>query len=470
MKRPRIWLVSLLLLTGQTYAQTLQQQLKVAFDKLQRDSQCRYASLSLTVLDAKTGQEVFSSNGDMGLATASTLKTITSVTAFNVLGENYKYQTTFGYSGTITPDGVLNGNLIIRGGGDPTLGSWRWETTKEKAVLDQLTVALQKAGIKRVNGSVIGDDGAYGSQTIPDGWIWQDVGNYYGAAPSALSWHENQFDIKLNTGAVGTQIGVNRTVPSMSYLQLKSELTNAPAGTGDKAYIYLPLGNNIVYLRGTYAIDQSKKTISGAIPDPAYDIALRLTDTLNRIGTPVSGKPQSTLTLNAAGKTLEPVKQNLASIASPELSKMVFWLNRKSINLYAEQFLKSIAVKAGKEPTTGNGVDALRAFWRGKGIDDKSINIYDGSGLSPQDRVTTHTMARIVQSAYGQSWYRYFYESLPLYNDMKMKSGSIADVLAYTGFQEHKGQMLCFSIIVNNYNGTTSGIKQKMFTVLDVLK
>ncbi len=470
MKRPRIWLVSLLLLTGQTYAQTLQQQLKVAFDKLQRDSQCRYASLSLTVLDAKTGQEVFSSNGDVGLATASTLKTITSVTAFNVLGENYKYQTTFGYSGTITPDGVLNGNLIIRGGGDPTLGSWRWETTKEKAVLDQLTAALQKAGIKRVNGSVIGDDGAYGSQTIPDGWIWQDVGNYYGAAPSALSWHENQFDIKLNTGSVGTQIGVNRTVPSMSYLQLKSELTNAPAGTGDKAYIYLPLGNNIVYLRGTYAIDQSKKTISGAIPDPAYDIALRLTDTLNRIGTPVSGKPQSTLTLNAAGKTLEPVKQNLASIASPELSKMVFWLNRKSINLYAEQFLKSIAVKAGKEPTTGNGVDALRAFWRGKGIDDKSINIYDGSGLSPQDRVTTRTMAKIVQSAYGQSWYRYFYESLPLYNDMKMKSGSIADVLAYTGFQEHKGQMLCFSIIVNNYNGTTSGIKQKMFTVLDVLK
>ncbi|RYY32872.1 MAG: hypothetical protein EOP46_17880 [Sphingobacteriaceae bacterium] len=210
MTRKPLLLLSFLLIYGQTYAQTLQQQLQTAFGKLQQDSQCRYASVSLTVLDAKTGEQVFAANPNMGLASASTLKVITSVTAFNLLGKDFKYQTKLGYNGTIA-NGVLTGDIIIRGGGDPTLGSWRWTSTKTEVILNQLVAALQKAGIKKVTGSVIGDDTAYGTQAIPDGWIWQDVGNYYGGGINALSWHENQFDIKLTTGAVGTTVNVLRT-------------------------------------------------------------------------------------------------------------------------------------------------------------------------------------------------------------------------------------------------------------------
>ncbi|MCC8408767.1 D-alanyl-D-alanine carboxypeptidase/D-alanyl-D-alanine-endopeptidase [Mucilaginibacter sp. UR6-1] len=470
MMRKRSWLISFLLVTGYAHAQTLQQQLQTAFGKLQQDSQCRYASVSLTVLDAKTGEQVFAANPNMGLATASTLKTITSVTAFNLLGADYQYQTTVGYTGSIGADGTLNGSIIIKGGGDPTLGSWRWSTTKENYILNLLVAAVQKAGIKKINGAIIGDDSAYGTQAIPDGWIWQDVGNYYGAGINALCWHENQFDIKLRTGAVGSAITVDRTVPLMPYLGFKSELTNAPAGTGDRAFIYLPVGGKLMYLRGTYAIDQTKKTVSGAIPDPAFDVALRLTDTMNRLGLNVSGEPQSTLTLAVKGETAPAIAKTLTVIESPELTKIIYWLNQKSLNLYAEQLLKTIALKAGKEPTTPNGISVLQDFWKAKGIDVKTLNIYDGSGLSPGNRVTTLTMARILQSAKGQAWYKFFYESLPIYNDMKMKSGSIADVLAYTGYQTYKGRELCFSIIVNNYNGTTKGIKEKMFRVLDVMK
>lgn len=469
MTRKPLLLLSFLLIYGQTYAQTLQQQLQTAFGKLQQDSQCRYASVSLTVLDAKTGEQVFAANPNMGLASASTLKVITSVTAFNLLGKDFKYQTKLGYNGTIA-NGVLTGDIIIRGGGDPTLGSWRWTSTKTEVILNQLVAALQKAGIKKVTGSVIGDDTAYGTQAIPDGWIWQDVGNYYGGGINALSWHENQFDIKLTTGAVGTTVNVLRTVPAMPYLSFKSEVTNAPAGTGDKAYIYLPSGGKLMYLRGTYAIDQTKKTVSAALPDPAYDIALRLSDTLNKLGISVNGSPQSTTTLAIAQQSTPAIKNELTNILSPELSKIIYWLNQKSVNLYAEQLLKSLAMKAGKEPTTPNGVQVLQDFWVTKGIDAKSMNIYDGSGLSPGNRVTTMTMARVLQSAKKESWFNYFYESLPIYNDMKMKSGSIADVLAYTGYQTYKGREFCFSIIVNNYNGTTKGIKDKMFRVLNVMK
>jgi len=458
------------MITAAVAAQSLEQKLQSAFNRLQQDPQCKYASLSLTVLDAKTGETVFTANPDVGLATASTLKTVTSITAFNILGKDFQYQTQLAYSGNITADGTLNGDVIIKGSGDPTLGSWRWESTKEQVVLSIMVAALKKAGIKKINGSIVGDDSIFGTQSIPDGWIWEDVGNYYGAGTSGLCWRENQFDIKLQTGSIGSTIDIARTVPATPYLSFKSELTNAPAGTGDRSYAYLPVGNKIMYLRGTYATDQPKKSIAVALPDPAFDAAFRLEDTLKRLGILISGEPESALSLAAKGQSVPATAGNFTTISSPPLSKIVYWLNQKSINLYAEQMLKTIAWKSGKTPTTNNGVEVVQNFWKERSIDPTTLNIFDGSGLSPADRVTTTTMAHVLQSARKETWFPDFYESLPVYNNMKMKSGSIINVLAYAGFQTHNGRELCFSIIVNNYNGKTSGIKEKLFRVLDELK
>jgi D-alanyl-D-alanine carboxypeptidase/D-alanyl-D-alanine-endopeptidase (penicillin-binding protein 4) len=161
----------------------------------------------------------------------------------------------------------------------------------------------------------------------------------------------------------------------------------------------------------------------------------------------------------------------LVSYNSPKLSKIIYWLNQKSINLYAEQVLRTIALKQGKEPTTENGVEAEQEFWKAKGIDPHSLNIVDGSGLSPGDRVTTLTMATILQSAKAMPWFADFYESLPTYNNTKMKSGSINNVITYAGFQLSKnGHEYCFSIMVNNYSGSSAGMRKKIFAVLDELK
>lgn len=469
MRTKQTWLVSLLLLTGIAFGQSPGLKLQAAFNRLQADSQCRYASLSLTVLDVKTGEQVFAASPDMGLATASTLKTITTITAFNLLGKDFRYQTQFGYSGVIN-DGTLNGELIIKGSGDPTLGSWRYHNTHENNILTVMVEALQKAGIKKINGRVIGDDSIFGSQSIPEGWLWMDLGNYYGAGTSGLCWRENQFDIKLKTGSIGSPVIILHEVPIMPYLNFKTELTNASSNTGDNAYAFLPIGGKTMYLRGTYAIDETKKSISASLPDPAYDAALRLSDTLKRLGILVSSGPESISTLTAKGLLSSQISTNLTTLLSPRLSQIIYWLNQKSINLYAEQLLKTIAWKAGKLPSTSNGVEVLQNFWKAKGIDPNSMSIVDGSGLSPTDRVTTLTMAKILQSAKKENWFPDFYESLPTINNIKMKSGSIINVLTYAGYQTHKGRELCFSIMVNNYNGSGRGIKEKMFRVLDELK
>jgi D-alanyl-D-alanine carboxypeptidase/D-alanyl-D-alanine-endopeptidase (penicillin-binding protein 4) len=463
-------LLSLLFITIGASAQNLQQSLQTAYNRLQQDSQCSYASVSLTVLDAKTGEVVFANNPDMGLATASTLKTITSSTAFFMLGKDFQYQTQIGYTGSIAADGTLNGDIIIKGSGDPTLGSWRYENTKEHAVLSMITSAIQKAGIKKINGRVIGDESLFGTQSIPEGWIWQDIGSYYGSGTSGLVWRENQFDIKLKTGPVGTTIGIENITPAMPYYQFKSELINGAAGTGDRAYPALPVGNNTFYLRGTYAVDKAGKSISVALPDGAYDMAYRLIDTLKRLGVIVSGSAESVNTLNAKNQPVPVIQKLFTIISSPTLSKIIYWLNQKSINLYAEQLLKTLAWKAGMPVSTANGARVVQDFWKAKGIDPNALNIVDGSGLSPGDRVTTRTLATILKIDKTANWFPDFYESLPTYNNMKMKSGSINNVLTYAGYQTHNGRELCFSIMVNNYSGSSGGIKQKMFKVLDELK
>ncbi len=464
-----LFLFSFYLLKGQT---SLSQKIKQAYERLEADPQMAFASASLTVLNADNGEVLFSKNGNMGLAPASSLKTITAATAFYLLGSDFTYETNLAYTGTISPSGILDGDVYILGGGDPSLGSWRFDQTKTEVVLGAWLNAIKNAGIKQIKGQIIADDHLFGTQIIPDGWIWQDVGNYYGGGASSLSWRENQFDVYIRPGnKVGESVTLKSIFPAMPYIQFVNEVLTGKAGTGDQVYAYMAPNSNLIYLRGTYAIDLSKP-VSPAIPDPALDLAYRLADTLQIAGIPVAKGTSSWRKLQSENISLNPNYRLIHNTRSPSLSALVYWFNRKSINLYGENFLKTFAWKKGKPTHTADAVSIVKDFWQEKlNIDPRSLNIYDGSGLSPANRVTTQSMARILQFVRKEPWYAPFYESLPLYNQMKMKSGSIADVLAYAGYHTNAGgQNLVFSFMINNYNGSTAAIRQKMFRVLDELK
>lgn len=440
-----------------------------AYQNLAADEQAKYALTSLCILDAQTGKIVYAKNENIGLATASTLKTITSATAFAVLGKDFKFQTTLAYSGKITSNGTLQGDLLIIGGGDPTLASWRYEQSKEKVILNTWVNAIKAAGIQKIEGNIIGDDSLFGTQSMPEGWIWQDMGNYYGAGGSSLTWRENQFDIHLKPGsAVGNEVGIKTFVPAMPYLQVVNELKTGAAGSGDNAYAFLPPYSNLAYLRGTWGMGIGKAGISLALPDPAYDAAYRLQDTLSRLNIS-SAAATTTRRLNLEGKTLPNLSQKLNTISSPDLSEIVYWFNKKSVNLYGEQLLKTIAWKSGKTPSTRNGAAAVINYWSAKGIDKNAMNILDGSGLSPGTRVTTLAMANILFQAQKEDWFEAYQNSFPENNGMKLKSGSINDVSAYAGYYTDKNGNKYIAVInINNYSG--GGISKKLFKVLDALK
>jgi len=451
-------------------SQSPAQKLEQAYNNLIADPQAKYGIVALCVLDANTGKTIFGKNENLGLATASTLKTITSATAFSLLGKDFQYQTTLAYSGNVTADGTLKGDLLIIGGGDPTLGSWRYESSKEARVLDQWLKVIQAAGIKKIEGRIIGDDSLWGSQSTPDGWIWQDIGNYYGAGPSALSWRENQFDIHLKASrSAENEVSVLKVVPEMPYLKIINELRAGSEGTGDNVYAYLPPYSSTAYLRGTWALGISKSGVSAALPDPAFDAAFRLQDTLKRIGISTQSGITTARLLAIDQQALPVVSQKLLTISSPSLSEMIYWFNKKSVNLYGEHLLRTIAWKYGKQPTTKNGAQAEVNFWVGKGLDKGALNIMDGSGLSPATRVTATAMASVLFQSQKEEWFPDYYKSLPENNGMKLKSGSINDVSAYAGYYTDKsGNKYVIVININNYSG--SGISRKLFKVLDALK
>ena len=451
-------------------AQTISVKLANAVKLFEADDQMQHGIISLYVTDAKTGKPVYEHNAQLGLAAASTQKLFTSVAAFDLLGSAYRYKTIVGYNGKIE-EGVLTGNLQINGYGDPTLGSWRWNNTKEEVVLKKIAGALQKLAIKKISGNILLNDSAFSLQPLPGGWIWDDIGNYYGAGSWALNWHENQYDLYLKPGKKeGDMTSVVKTEPNLLAAEIVNQIKTGGKGSGDNGYIYLPPYSLNGFTDGSIPQGNESFVISGSIPNGPLLFLSELQELLQQQKIAVTGTYR-TYAQNANKEQWPAMQQELITLLSPSLDSINYWFLRKSINLYGEALIKTMAWEKGGLGSTEKGVELVRNFWSEHGIDKSAVHIIDGSGLSPQNRVTTHAEVNVLEYAKTRPWYPAFYNALPEYNDMKMKSGSIGGARAFAGYHTAKdGRQYVFSIIVNNYDGSPVEIVKKMYGVLNMLK
>jgi serine-type D-Ala-D-Ala carboxypeptidase/endopeptidase (penicillin-binding protein 4) len=467
------------LLVAGSFGQTVTQRLQKAFTAFEKDSQLKHTISSLYVIDANTRQVVFNKNSQIGLAPASTQKIITSVTAFELLGKDYRYKTELGLT-TRLENGLTGQNLIIIGNCDPTFGSWRWESTKKENILRDFVNVLKKESLYFISESYNFGTTHFEEICIPDGWIWQDIGNYYGASAEAINWGENQFDVILSSGnKIGDSVKVVRTVPRISGFSVYSGLTSAAKGSGDNAYAYFQIGQTNIILKGTIPINENEFKISITLPDPQHRFMENLFDSSFAPGrregktglTFYYNKQDFTALINGVEVKRRPDFKLLYTHYSPSLDSIIYWFNKKSVNLYGEALIKTFAYEKYAYGSTDSGVSIVKKFWKEKGVDEDEINIVDGSGLSPLNRVTTHAQVEILKYAKNKDWFPYFFNSLPEYNGMKIKSGTIRGVKAFCGYHKAKnGKEYIFSFLVNNYNGSSSALVNKMYKVLDVLK
>lgn len=460
----KLLILFLVFYTSYSEAQPIDQVFNMAFKKFEGDPTFQHATISLYLVNTTTGKPVTEVNRNVGVAPASCQKVITASTAFELLGHDYKYKTTLGYTGEIK-DGVLHGDIIIKGSGDPTLGSWRYDQTNEGNIITTFKNAISQAGIREITGHVYADESLWNDEATPNGWVWQDIGNYYGAGARALNWRENQYDLYLKSGQnIGDPVEIAGTNPSfVDGLNLKSEVASGAKGSGDNNYIYIPLDDSFSHVRGTTPVNENHFTISGAMPRPATQLALTMEGALKNESLENIAKDYPT------PNNLKQVKV-FYTYTSPVLDSIIFHFLRRSINLYGEALIKTLAYNFTKVGNTDSGVNVIHNFWKNHGIEPYAINIVDGSGLSPSNRVTTQALVTVMEYAKKQKWFPSFYDALPTISGIKMKSGSINGVISYTGYINGKdNNQYTFSFVVNNYDGSGNEVRKKMWELLGLL-
>ncbi len=446
-------------------SQTTSNTVNSAYTKFLNEPEFKHATISLLVINNASGKAVIDQNSQVGLAPASSLKVVTSAAAYALLGRNYKYTTTLSYNGKIEK-GILNGNIIITGSGDPTLGSWRYNSSNEKNVIAEFIKAISNQGINEITGNVLVDESLWTGEITPNGWIWQDIGNYYGAGARTLNWRENQYDLLLKSGnQVNSDLEIAGTIPEyVSGLNLKPVGKAAAKGSGDNAYIYRPLNEAYGFIRGTIPAGEKSFKISGAMPNGAEQLAITLEAILKKSTPQITGENYPRGTQGTTGIIFH-------THSSPSLDSISYWFLNKSINLYGEAMLKTMGFQESKSGETSSGVTVVKNFWKKNGIDSDALNIQDGSGLSPGNRVTTASLVQVLQYAKKQNWFASYLEGFPVINGLKMKSGTINGALSYTGFIKSKsGEEYTFAFMINNYTGSASETRRKMWRLLDLLK
>jgi D-alanyl-D-alanine carboxypeptidase/D-alanyl-D-alanine-endopeptidase (penicillin-binding protein 4) len=413
-----------------------------------------HAAISLKAVDLSNGQVFVSHNENMALIPASNLKIVTTATALDVLGPNFRYETHLFYSGSIQ-DSVLTGNVYVKGAGDPTLGSEFMNSDKE-AFLKEWLAAIQKAGIKRISGDIVVLDQLFGYEGVSSKWLLEDIGNYYASGIYGISVFDNMYRLYIQTNAPGTGTRILRTEPTLKELAFTDELSISETPSDD-IYIFGTPFSNQRRLTGTAPANKSSIVVKGDIPDPGLFLAQYFYTFLQNRDVKITGKA-TTYRLEPqeaeSGKDLLPYK-------SHSLEEIVREVNVKSNNHYAEHLYKTI--------TVSKQID-IPAYWKSKGLDSNALNMFDGSGLSPVDAVSSGFLVDILvymdkKDGTAGAFYKSlpvagregtvasFLKNTPLEGKARLKSGSITSVHSYSGYIENNNKRYAVSLIVNNFSG-----------------
>lgn len=435
----------------------------------------RGASFSLVVKDVQEGRTVYSYDTDRLQSPASVLKTVATATALEILGEDYRYPTTLEYDG-ILENGTLEGNLYIKGSGDPSLGSSHFAPGQNK-FLSTWIAALQKAGIKHITGSVISDESIFDTEGVSIKWLREDMGNYYAPGSYGISIFDNMYKLSLQTGAAGTRPVLKGTEPDIPFIRFKNYLKAAPVSS-DSAYIIGAPLDDVRYLYGVLPANREAYVLKGDIPDPALYLARYLTDQLQQKGIRVDGSPSCYRIEVEENRWKKGERKEIVTTYSPTLREIASICNHVSHNLYADALVKTVGLQYKPRrnemiSSFGRGVQVVKEYWEKKGLDVFPLRMNDGSGLAPADKVSAGFMGELLvymatESAVSDAFIaslpqagiegsvRNFLKGSKLQGKARLKSGGITGVRSYAGYITKDGKTYAVAVFSNNYSCSMS--------------
>ncbi|MDR1682265.1 MAG: D-alanyl-D-alanine carboxypeptidase/D-alanyl-D-alanine-endopeptidase [Candidatus Symbiothrix sp.] len=409
------------------------------------------ASIGLCVMNS-SGKVVWAYNRNTALTPASILKVVTTATALEILGENYRYPTTLAAAGD---------TLFIIGSGDPTLGS-QFLNASSTAFLDKCLPKIQK-NLPQLS-TIIIDESCFGEEGLSERWIRQDIGSYYAPASYGISIFDDTYRLHLNTQKTDSagHPEIMEMQPKIPQLKFHNRLTINRSRQGN-AYIFNnPMSFDAV-LSGDLPAGKADFVLKGAIPDPGQILGGLLSDTLQKIGysAPVIQ------TIITANKNIKSQYKAFYTYYSPKLNDIIRVINEQSNNHYSEHLIRTLG-KSSSDTTLAAGITSVKKLWKQRRFDTQGLFMFDGSGLSPSNAVSPDLMCRILHYMQSESQYRKsFIASLPqagkegsvsnvlknkrLKGKLVMKSGSIMGVQCFAGYYIKGAEIRSFAVMVNRF-------------------
>ena len=457
-----------------------------AVGKLKNDPELINASVSIQITEAGNGKPIAALQPNLSIPSASTAKLFATAAAIELLGPEYRPQTRIYAEGKVSGS-VLEGNLRVRGGGDITLGSRFFaENGDQSSFLLKWADSIKKRGIEVINGDIIADGSEFGYAGVPDGWSWNDMGNYYGAGPSGISIYDNALNYYFKTGSSpGQPATLVGTFPETEGLSFRNGIT-AEKVSGDNSYIYGSPFSNDRFGIGSLPLNHPRFEVKGSMPDPEYQLAIELYRALEKAGIKVQGNARgyrlsgaSTPTDWSKGHTL------LFTHYGPKVQEIATLTNMKSINLFAEGLICLIGYKISGKGTTEEGLRQLEAYLNGK-MNLNGLFLKDGSGLSRSNGISAAHFVELLNIMFHSTRYDNFFSTLPVAgkngtisslckgqpgeNRIFAKSGTMNRIKSYAGYVHSKsGKKIVFAITITNYNCSSSAVSRKMEQVLNAI-
>ena len=483
-----IYMFIFLLLSVSVWGQDMQVEdkseiIQQAVDAVVADPSFAQAIVGICVMDSE-GNVLAGSNQEKMLIPASNMKLFSTGAALHVLGPEYCFETTVAHDGVVE-DGVLKGNLFVIGGGDPTLGSKDSIAVPLERTFAVWEKLLRDAGVRRIEGSIVGDGRYFEGPAEEPTWLWNDIGTYYGAGVTGLMFYENMQSFSVSAGpSVGAPVNIRPHYPECPWMDFRYACSTGTAGTGDLLYMYTSDLAPVAEIRGTFAVDRAAKRVDCANKFPEYTCAHYFAEYLRRKGIPCSEGPGDFRLETEWMSETEPGGMTvLGSSFSPSLERIVFETNHASNNVYAETLFRTLGKTLRSSTCYDSSYVAINDAFAELGLaGQKGVRIQDGSGLSRQNLVSPEALCRFLYAITSSPAFDVFLNSLPspgfagtleynmkgqpeaLRSRIKVKSGSMTGVRCYSGYILPSGATtstglpegaLIVSIMTNNCTSPT---------------
>lgn len=455
---------------------TLHAELDAIFD------QPRYSDAFWGVrVEKPDGTVLYDRNGHKNLTPASNLKLYTSAAALETLGEDFTYETRLDAIGAVSAEGVLDGDLVMVGSGDPSFGAWHPDERRDsRRLLARWAAAVRNAGIQEVRGDVIGDGRCFTAEYYCPEWPYDDLVFWYGAGSSGLAIEENAYRITIRAGEKPGDPATVTWTPPTDYLTVINEVKTVAAGVESTADSVLQqVEGNVKRVAGVISLDKKEINERGSVWDGPRYAAHLFREALVRAGVTVRGQAVNARSLPDTARfdrAEAPARRTLATYTSPPMRELVKVINKPSHNFFADQIQRTLGLRVRGEGSFSAGAKVVKEWLAATGAPEpQSFTMYDGSGLARSNMVQPRQTCHLLRHMSRSKAARAFRESLPvagvdgtistrmkdprLQGKVRAKTGYISNTRCLSGYvTDADGEELVFSMMCNHYLVPTSEV------------